>query len=142
MRISDWSSDVCSSDLTPAADLLAMYETGNGSIRARATFAREGANIVITALPYQVSPSKVIEQIAAQMRARKLPWLEDIRDESDHANAVRVVLIPRRNRVDATQLIRHLFATTALARSYRVNLNIIGPYGRPPDRHTKTNQST
>src|SRR3546814_3104727 len=103
-----------------------MYETGNGSIRARATFAREGANIVITALPYQVSPSKVIEQIAAQMRAKKLPWLEDIRDESDHANAVRVVLIPRSNRVDATQLMGHLFATTDLERSYRVNLNIIG----------------
>src|SRR3546814_5808223 len=107
-----------------------MYETGNGSIRARATFAREGANIVITALPYQVSPSKVIEQIAAQMRAKKLPWLEDIRDESDHANAVRVVLIPRSNRVDATQLMGHLFATTDLERSYRVNLNIIGQIGR------------
>src|SRR3546814_11062903 len=114
-----------------------MYETGNGSIRARATFAREGANIVITALPYQVSPSKVIEQIAAQMRAKKLPWLEDIRDESDHANAVRVVLIPRSNRVDGTQLMGHLFANTDLGRRYRVNLNIIGLDGRPQVKNPK-----
>ncbi|MBP6796948.1 MAG: DNA topoisomerase IV subunit A, partial [Luteimonas sp.] len=90
--------------ITPAADLLSMYETGNGSVRARATFAKEGQNIVVTALPYQVSPSKVIEQIAAQMRAKKLPWLEDIRDESDHANPVRIALIPRSSRVDAEQL--------------------------------------
>ncbi|MGN7725586.1 DNA topoisomerase IV subunit A [Luteimonas sp. 22616] len=123
--------------ITPAADLLAMYETGLGSIRARATFAKEAANIVITALPYQVSPSKVIEQIAAQMRAKKLPWLEDIRDESDHANAVRVVLIPRSNRVDAEQLMGHLFATTDLEKSYRVNLNIIGLDGRPQVKNLK-----
>ncbi|NUS61016.1 MAG: DNA topoisomerase IV subunit A, partial [Lysobacter sp.] len=87
--------------ITPAADLLQMYETGLGSVRARGTFAKEGPNIVITALPYQVSPSKVIEQIATQMRAKKLPWLEDIRDESDHENPVRVVLVPRSSRVDA-----------------------------------------
>src|SRR5688572_13007951 len=123
--------------ITPAADLLAMYETGTGSIRARATFEKEGANIVVTALPYQVSPSKVIEQIAAQMRAKKLPWLEDIRDESDHANAVRVVLIPRSNRVDAEQLMGHLFATTDLERSYRANLNIIGLDGRPQVKDLK-----
>ncbi|WP_417472947.1 DNA topoisomerase IV subunit A [Luteimonas mephitis] len=123
--------------ITAAADLQAMYETGTGSIRARATFAREAANIVITALPYQVSPSKVIEQIAAQMRAKKLPWLEDIRDESDHANAVRVVLIPRSNRVDAEQLMGHLFATTDLEKSYRVNLNIIGLDGRPQVKNLK-----
>jgi len=123
--------------ITAAADLQAMYETGTGSIRARATFARESANIVITALPYQVSPSKVIEQIAAQMRAKKLPWLEDIRDESDHANAVRVVLIPRSNRVDAEQLMGHLFATTDLEKSYRVNLNIIGLDGRPQVKNLK-----
>ncbi|KAG1376534.1 hypothetical protein G6F60_015374 [Rhizopus arrhizus] len=85
-----------------------MYETGNGSVRARATFTKEANNIVVTALPFQVSPSKVIEQIAAQMRAKKLPWLEDIRDESDHANPVRVVLVPRSNRVDAEQLMGHL----------------------------------
>jgi len=117
--------------ITPAADLRAMYETGHGSVRARATFVKEGQNIVVTALPYQVSPGKVIEQIAAQMRAKKLPWLEDIRDESDHANPVRVVLIPRSNRIDVEQLMGHLFATTDLEKSYRVNLNIIGRDGRP-----------
>ena len=117
--------------ITPAADLLSMYETGTGSVRARATYAREGANIIVTALPHQVSPSKVIEQIAAQMRAKKLPWLEDIRDESDHANPVRIALIPRSSRVDAEQLMGHLFATTDLEKSYRVNLNVIGLDGRP-----------
>ena len=117
--------------ITPSADLRQLYETGNGSVRARATFQKENNNIVITALPHQVSPSKVIEQIAQQMRAKKLPWLEDIRDESDHANPVRVVLIPRSNRVDAEQLMGHLFATTDLEKSYRVNLNIIGLDGRP-----------
>jgi len=123
--------------ITPAADLLHMYETGHGSVRARATFQKENTNIVITALPHQVSPSKVIEQIAAQMRAKKLPWLEDIRDESDHANPVRVVLIPRSNRVDAEQLMGHLFATTDLEKSYRVNLNVIGLDGRPQVKNLK-----
>ncbi|MEN4904349.1 DNA topoisomerase IV subunit A [Luteimonas sp. TWI1437] len=123
--------------ITPASDLLQMYETGHGSVRARATFDKEHANIVITALPYQVSPSKVIEQIAAQMRAKKLPWLEDIRDESDHANPVRVVLVPRSNRVDAEQLMGHLFATTDLEKSYRVNLNVIGLDGKPQVKHLK-----
>jgi topoisomerase-4 subunit A len=123
--------------ITPAADLRAIYETGYGSVRARATFARENANIVVTALPFQVSPSKVIEQIAAQMRAKKLPWLEDIRDESDHENPVRVVMIPRSNRVDAELLMGHLFATTDLEKSYRVNLNIIGLDGRPQVKNLK-----
>ena len=123
--------------ITAAADLRTMYETGNGSVRARATFAKEGQNIVVTALPYQVSPSKVIEQIAAQMRAKKLPWLEDIRDESDHANPVRVVLVPRSNRVDAEQLMGHLFATTDLEKSYRVNLNVIGLDGKPSVKNLK-----
>ena len=123
--------------ITPATDLRTMYETGNGSVRARATFAREGQNIIVTALPYQVSPSKVIEQIAAQMRAKKLPWLEDIRDESDHANPVRVVLVPRSNRVDAEQLMGHLFATTDLEKSYRVNLNVIGLDGKPSVKNLK-----
>ena len=117
--------------ITPAADLRAIYETGTGSVRARATFAKEGANIIVTALPHQVSPSKVIEQVAAQMRAKKLPWLEDIRDESDHANPVRIALVPRSNRVDAEQLMGHLFATTDLEKSYRVNINVIGLDGRP-----------
>jgi topoisomerase-4 subunit A len=117
--------------ITLPSDLLLMYETGLGSVRARATFAKENANIVITALPYQVSPSKVIEQIAAQMRAKKLPWLEDLRDESDHANPTRIVMIPRSSRVDAEQLMGHLFATTDLEKSFRVNMNVIGVDGRP-----------
>jgi topoisomerase IV subunit A len=124
--------------ITPAGDLATMYETGLGSVRARATFAKENANIVITALPYQVSPSKVIEQIAAQMRAKKLPWLEDLRDESDHANPTRIVLIPRSNRVDAEQLMGHLFATTDLEKSYRVNMNVIGADGRPQVKNLRT----
>ncbi|GAB3386181.1 DNA topoisomerase IV subunit A [Lysobacter fragariae] len=117
--------------ITPRSELLSMYETGLGSVRTRGVFQKDGNNIVITALPYQASPSKVIEQIAAQMRAKKLPWLEDIRDESDHANPTRIVLVPRSNRVDAEQLMGHLFATTDLEKSYRVNLNVIGLDGRP-----------
>ncbi len=123
--------------ITSAADLRAIYETGNGGVRARATYAKEGGNIVINALPYQVSPSKVIEQIATQMRARKLPWLEDIRDESDHANPVRIALVPRSNRVDIDQLMGHLFATTDLEKSFRVNLNVIGLDGRPQVKNLK-----
>lgn len=117
--------------ITPAADLLQMYETGLGSVRARAVYEKDGSNLVITALPYQTSPGKVIEQIATQMRAKKLPWLEDIRDESDHANPTRIVLVPRSNRIDAEQLMGHLFATTDLEKSFRVNFNIIGRDGRP-----------
>lgn len=117
--------------ITPRADLIAMYESGLGSVRARAVFEKDGGNIVITALPYQTSPGKIIEQIATQMRAKKLPWLEDIRDESDHANPTRIVLVPRSNRVDVEQLMGHLFATTDLERSYRVNFNVIGLDGRP-----------
>jgi topoisomerase IV subunit A len=117
--------------ITPRAELLRTYETGNGSVRARAVFVREGHNIVVTALPHQVSPSKVMEQIAQQMRAKKLPWLEDLRDESDHANPTRIVLVPRSNRVDAEQLMGHLFATTDLEKSFRVNFNVIGLDGRP-----------
>ena len=123
--------------ITAPADLQAMYETGNGAVRARGVFEKEAGNIVITQLPYQVSPSKVIEQIAAQMRAKKLPWLEDIRDESDHANPTRIVLVPRSNRVDAEQLMGHLFATTDLEKSYRVNLNVIGLDGRPQVKNLK-----
>ena len=124
--------------ITPARDLQTMYETGYGSVRARATFVREGQNLVITAVPYQVSPSKIIEQIALQMRAKKLPWLEDLRDESDHQNAVRLVLVPRSNRVDYDALMGHLFATTDLEKSFRVNLNIIGLDGRPQVKNLKT----
>ncbi|MDO5611285.1 MAG: DNA topoisomerase IV subunit A [Pseudomonadota bacterium] len=123
--------------ITPAKDLRTIYETGNGGVRARATFVKENGNIIITALPYQVSPSKVIEQIAQQMRAKKLPWLEDIRDESDHTTPVRIALIPRSNRVDADQLMGHLFATTDLEKSFRVNLNVIGLDGRPQVKNLK-----
>ncbi|TXH75693.1 MAG: DNA topoisomerase IV subunit A [Lysobacteraceae bacterium] len=126
--------------ITPAADLQAIYETGLGSVRARATYVREGQNIVITALPYQVSPSKVIEQIAQQLRAKKLPWLdgEGVRDESDHLNPVRLVLFARSNRVDVEQMMGHLFATTDLEKSYRVNLNVIGLDGRPQVKNLKS----
>ncbi|TWI10567.1 topoisomerase-4 subunit A [Lysobacter ruishenii] len=117
--------------ITPRADLLQMYETGLGSVRARAVYEKDGNNIVVTALPYQASPGKVIEQIAAQMRAKKLPWLEDLRDESDHANPTRIVLVTRSNRVDTDQLMGHLFATTDLEKSFRVNFNVIGLDGRP-----------
>jgi len=123
--------------ITAPSDLLNLYETGTGSVRARAVFVKEQANIVITELPHQVSPSKVIEQIAAQMRAKKLPWLEDIRDESDHANPTRIVLIPRSNRVDVEQLMGHLFATTDLEKSFRVNMNVIGLDGRPQVKDLK-----
>ncbi|GAA5076540.1 DNA topoisomerase IV subunit A [Lysobacter panacisoli] len=124
--------------ITPAADLLQMYETGLGSVRARAVYEKDGSNLVITALPYQTSPGKVIEQIATQMRAKKLPWLEDIRDESDHANPTRIVLVPRSNRVDAEQLMGHLFATTDMEKSFRVNFNVIGADGRPQVKGLKT----
>lgn len=123
--------------ITPARDLQTMYETGNGSVRARATFVKENGNIVITAMPYQVSPSKIMEQIATQMRAKKLPWLEDLRDESDHENPIRLVLIPRSNRVDVEALMGHLFATTDLEKSFRVNMNIIGLDGRPQVKNLK-----
>ncbi len=108
-----------------------MYATGNGSVRCRAVYVEERGNVVLTALPHQVSPAKIIEQIAAQMRAKKLPMLEDLRDESDHENPVRLVLIPRSNRVDTDAMMQHLFATTDLEKSFRVNLNMIGLDGRP-----------
>ncbi|WP_440223728.1 DNA topoisomerase IV subunit A [Dokdonella sp. MW10] len=123
--------------ITPRADLVAMYTTGTGSVRARATYVREDGNIVITALPYQVSPSKIIEQLAAQMRAKKLPMIEDLRDESDHENPIRLVLVPRSNRIDADEIMPHLFATTDLEKSFRVNLNMIGLDGRPQVKNLK-----
>src|SRR5690349_21314886 len=117
--------------ITPKRDLHAMYATGNGSVRARAVYRHEHGNVVITALPYQVSGEKLIAQIAEQMRAKKLPMLEDLRDESDHENPVRLVLIPRSTRVDLDEMMQHLFATTDLEKSFRVNLNMIGLDGRP-----------
>ncbi len=117
--------------ITPRDDLLKIYETGNGSVKARAVYTREDTDIIITALPHQVSPAKVLEQIAQQMRDKKLPMVEDLRDESDHENPTRLVITPRSNRVDIEQLMNHLFATTDLERNYRVNLNIIGINGKP-----------
>jgi len=123
--------------ITPRNELLAIYQTGNGSLRARAVYRREDSNIVITALPHQVSPSKVLEQIAAQMRAKKLPMIEDLRDESDHENPIRLVVVPRSNRIDPDEVMQHLFATTDLEKSYRVNLNMIGLDGRPQVKDLK-----
>ena len=120
--------------ITPSADIRALYETGRGSIKARAVFHREGTEVVITALPHQVSPAKVLEQVAQQMNAKKLPMLVDLRDESDHENPTRLVFVPRSNRIDYDRLMSHLFATTDLERSYRVNLNIIGLDQRPEVR--------
>ena len=117
--------------VTPKSELRSMYETGNGSFRARAIYEVEEGEVVVTALPFQVSGSKILEQIAAQMRAKKLPMVEDLRDESDHEHPVRLVITPRSNRVDVEQLMAHLFATTDLERSYRVNMNVIGLDGRP-----------
>ena len=117
--------------ISPRSELKEIYETGVGSFKARATYEVEDGSLVITAFPYQVSPTKVQEQIAEQMRAKKLPMIEDVRDESDHEHPVRLVLVPRSNRVDLVEVMNHLFATTDLERNYRVNLNIIGLDGRP-----------
>ncbi len=123
--------------ITPKNELLAMYATGLGSVRARAVYTAEQGNVVITALPYQVSPAKILEQIANQMRAKKLPMLEDLRDESDHENPVRLVLIPRSNRIDLDEMMQHLFATTDLEKSFRINLNMIGLDGKPQVKNLK-----
>ncbi|MFV3318037.1 DNA topoisomerase IV subunit A [Pseudomonas sp. NY15374] len=117
--------------VTPRAEIQKIYETGKGSIRMRAVYRVEDGDIVVTALPHQVSGAKVLEQIAAQMQNKKLPMVADLRDESDHENPCRIVIIPRSNRVDADELMQHLFATTDLENSYRVNVNIIGLDGRP-----------
>jgi len=117
--------------ITPPAELRRMYETGHGSVKQRACYELEQGDIIITALPYQVSGSRVMEQIAAQMQAKKLPMIEDLRDESDHECPTRLVLVPRSNRIDVARLMSHLFATTDLERSYRVNMNLIALNGRP-----------
>ena len=117
--------------ITPREDIVAMYESGRGGLRMRAVWEREGGDIVVTALPYQVSGSRVLEQIAQQMQARKLPMVADLRDESDHENPTRLVIVPRSNRIDGEALMSHLFASTDLERTYRVNLNMIGIDGRP-----------
>ena len=117
--------------VSPREDLVQMYESGSGSFRARATYEIEDGQIVIDALPFQVSGAKVQEQIAAQMQQKKLPMVEDLRDESDHENPTRLVIVPKSNRVDIPALMAHLFATTDLERNYRVNLNVIAMDGRP-----------
>ncbi len=117
--------------ITPRADIRRMYETGSGSLRLRAGFEVQDGEVVVTALPFQVSGSKVMTQIAGQMAAKKLPMVEDLRDESDHENPTRLVIVPRSNRVDLEGLMAHLFATTDLERTYRVNLTMIGLDGRP-----------
>jgi topoisomerase-4 subunit A len=117
--------------ITPKSDLVKMYETGRGSLKMRAVWTREGGDVVITALPHQVSGSKILEQIAAQMQAKKLPMVADLRDESDHENPTRLLIVPRSNRIDVDALMNHLFATTDLEKSYRVNINVIGIDGRP-----------
>ncbi|MBW8455134.1 MAG: DNA topoisomerase IV subunit A [Pseudomonas sp.] len=124
--------------VTPRADLLKIYETGRGSVRMRAVYRVEDGDIVVTALPHQVSGSKVLEQIAGQMQAKKLPMVADLRDESDHESPCRIVIIPRSNRVDVEALMQHLFATTDLESSYRVNTNVIGLDGRPQVKNLRT----
>ena len=117
--------------ISPRSDLKEFYEKGVGTFKARAVYEIEEGNVVVTAFPYQVSPDKVATDIAEQIRTKKLPMVDDVRDESDHENAVRLVIIPKSNRVDMVEVMNHLFATTDLERSYRVNLNVIGLDGRP-----------
>ena len=117
--------------ITPRDEIRKLYETGGGSIKMRAKYNEEDGNIIITALPYQVSGSKLQEQIAAQMLAKKLPMIEDLRDESDHENPTRLVLMPKSKRTNIDEVMSHLFVTTDLEKSYRVNMNMIGLDGRP-----------
>ncbi|WP_417595340.1 DNA topoisomerase IV subunit A [Oceanospirillum sp.] len=117
--------------ITPEADIRKLYESGKGSLKMRAVYQIEDGDVVVTALPHQVSGAKVLEQIAAQMQAKKLPMVVDLRDESDHENPTRLVIVPRSNRIDTDSMMAHLFATTDLEKSYRVNLNMIGTDGRP-----------
>jgi topoisomerase-4 subunit A len=117
--------------ITSRSDIEKIYKSGRGSVRLRAVWHKEGSDIVITALPHQVSGGKLLEQIANQMRAKKLPMVEDLRDESDHENPVRIVIVPRSSRVDCDLLMGHLFASTDLEKSFRVNLNMIGLDHRP-----------
>ncbi len=117
--------------ITSRADIAKAYETGRGSIKMRAVYEIEDGDIVVHSLPHQASGAKILEQIAAQMQAKKLPMVADLRDESDHENPTRLVIIPRSNRVDVDTLMKHLFATTDLERNYRINMNVIGIDGNP-----------
>jgi topoisomerase-4 subunit A len=117
--------------ITSAADIQKMYHSGNGSVKMRAKYELEDGNIIITALPHQVSGAKLLEQIAAQMLAKKLPMIEDLRDESDHENPTRLLIIPKGKRIDVEAVMSHLFATTDLEKNYRINMNMIGLNGKP-----------
>jgi topoisomerase IV subunit A len=117
--------------ITPRDEIQKIYLSGGGSVKMRAKYEQEDGNIVITALPYQVSGAKLMEQIAAQMLAKKLPMIEDLRDESDHAYQTRLVIMPKSKRIDVDEVMSHLFATTDLEKSYRINMNMIGLDGRP-----------
>jgi len=124
--------------ITPKADIEKIYQTGRGSIKMRAVYEVEQGEIVITALPHQASGAKILEQVASQMTAKKLPMVVDLRDESDHENPIRLVVVPRSNRVDVEQLMQHLFATTDLEKNYRVNLNMIGLDNKPAVKDLRT----
>ena len=117
--------------ITSKQEIKQIYKSGNGAVRLRATYVKENGDIIVTALPYQVSGAKILEQIAAQMQKKKLPMVADLRDESDHENPTRLVIVPRSNRVDIEALMGHLFATTDLEKSVRINLNMIGLEGKP-----------
>jgi topoisomerase-4 subunit A len=117
--------------ISPRADIKQIYETGNGTLRLRASYKVENGDIVINSLPYQISGSKVLEQIAAQMRNKKLPIVEDLRDESDHEDPIRLVITPKSKKVDVDELMSHLFSTTSLERTVRANMNIVALDGRP-----------
>jgi topoisomerase-4 subunit A len=124
--------------ITPATELKHLYTTGRGSLRMRALYDTENGDLVISALPYQVSGARIMEQVAAQMQAKKLPMIADLRDESDHENLTRLVIVPRSNKIDNNRLMSHLFATTDLERTYRVNLNMIGTNGLPQVKSLST----
>jgi topoisomerase-4 subunit A len=129
MRGPDYPTDA--EIITPHDEIVKLYESGRGSIRMRAKYQLEDGEVVVYALPHQASGAKVLEQIAGQMQAKKLPMVSDLRDESDHENPTRLVIVPRSNRVDVEQMMQHLFATTDLEKQYRVNLNMLGLDGRP-----------
>lgn len=124
--------------ITPKSEIHEIYRKGTGSIRMRALFTQEGGDIIISALPHQVSGAKILEQVAAQMNAKKLPMVADLRDESDQDNPIRLVIVPRSNRIDTDALMKHLFATTDLEKTYRVNLNMIGVNRKPQVKNLLT----
>lgn len=124
--------------ISPRADIKAIYKTGKGTIRMRAKYEKEGSDIIVTALPHQTSPAKILEQIAAQMNAKKLPLVVDLRDESDHENPTRLVIVPKAKDTDIDELMTHLFATTDLEKTYRVNMNMIGLNERPGVKNLHT----